>query len=105
MIRTLMLTLTCNSILGLNAQTNDYSGKDVKGIEAIVTAAVSQDDWRKEAYERIDSHRKADLNITLKDAKGNVLPNTEITLFQQNTTDELLICAMSNCQMKAYIQI
>jgi len=78
----LLLVVCCSLATYSNAQPKDYSGKDIKGIEAITAAAVNQDGWRKEAYERINSHRKADLSITIKDAKGNVLPNTEITLQQ-----------------------
>ena len=64
------------------AQTNDYSGKDIKGIEDIVSIAVAQKDWREDAYKRIDKYRKADLSLTVKDKKGRVLPNAEITLKQ-----------------------
>ena len=79
-----MLMLGINIILltSLNAQSNDYSGKDTKGIEDIVNVVVAQKDWREDAYKRIDKYRKADLSLIIKDTKGRVLPNTEITLKQ-----------------------
>lgn len=36
--------------------------------------------WRKAALERIEQHRKADLSLTVKDANGSPLANTEVKL-------------------------
>jgi len=66
----------------VQALTDDYSGKNTEGIEGIVSDVIAQRDWRRDAYRRIDQHRKADLNITVKDPAGRVLPNTEITIEQ-----------------------
>ena len=38
--------------------------------------------WRKEAAERIEKIRKADLQITVRDAAGKPVPNAEITVRQ-----------------------
>lgn len=40
--------------------------------------------WRAEAATRIEAIRKADLNIRVVDAAGNVLPNATITVKQQS---------------------
>ena len=66
----------------LCALPDDYSGKNITGIEDIVNDAVSQKEWRRDAYRRIDQHRKADVQITVRDSSGRVLPNTEITIEQ-----------------------
>ena len=48
--------------------------------------------WRKEAWDRIEKIRKGDLNVIVKDAQGNVVPNAKVdvnmyeTDFQWGTT-------------------
>jgi len=62
----------------------DYSGKDVGGIEDIVEAAQRADEpWRKQAEQRIDRLRKAELEIRIVDAKGRPVPNVPVRVRQQ----------------------
>ena len=77
-----LLIVTMMSIHHVYALPDDYSGDHISGIEDIVHDAVARKGWRRDAYQRIDQYRKADLNITVEDASGRMLPNTEITIEQ-----------------------
>jgi len=56
-----------------------YSGKDLEGIESIVQSAENPTEpWRKEAEERIDKIRKADLNLQVVDAQGHPVKDAEV---------------------------
>ncbi|MCA0360663.1 MAG: endo-1,4-beta-xylanase [Armatimonadetes bacterium] len=45
-------------------------------------AAAVNDAWRKAAFERIETHRKGDLAISVTDTNGNPLPGAEVELRQ-----------------------
>jgi GH35 family endo-1,4-beta-xylanase len=38
--------------------------------------------WRKEAWKRIEQHRKSDVTIIVTDAQGNAVPNAQVSLEQ-----------------------
>ncbi|MDP6037628.1 MAG: hypothetical protein QGG64_03690, partial [Candidatus Latescibacteria bacterium] len=48
----------------VHAQDMTYDGQDILGIESIVDVERSKNEpWRKEANQRIEQHRKADIHI------------------------------------------
>ncbi len=62
----------------------DYSGNDVAGIESVIDEAlVDSQPWRKQANERIDQLRKADLEVRVVDAGGNPLAGVPVHVKQQ----------------------
>ena len=62
----------------------DYSGNDVVGIEAIVDEFLADSQpWRRQANERIDRLRKADLEVRVVDADGNPVSGMPVQIKQQ----------------------
>jgi len=48
----------------------DYSGKDTRGIEDIVRKVETiPEQWRREAHERIEQHRKSPVTLFIVDKK------------------------------------
>lgn len=65
----------------INTYSADYSGTDIVGIETIVNdiSTPSDETWRLEANQRIDQHRKADMNIFVVDqATGLAIPGVQV---------------------------
>jgi GH35 family endo-1,4-beta-xylanase len=67
----------------VNAQNIDYSGKDIQGIEEIVSAnGQAQQAWRIAANQRIENYRKSNLKLTLIDSAGQPLPGAKVKVEQ-----------------------
>lgn len=50
--------------------------------DAVLTSYKGMEEdalWRKEAYRRIDKHRKTDMQISVVDKKGNPIPNAKVS--------------------------
>jgi len=59
----------------------DYSGKDLDGIEELVREVEqAQEGWRRDANDRIERYRKADLNITVIDDTDRPVPGADVSV-------------------------
>jgi endo-1,4-beta-xylanase len=67
-------------ILKYPAGTDTTAFPKAKPIQRTYPGREPDAPWRKAALDRIEKHRKADLTLTLKDAQGELLANTEVTL-------------------------
>ena len=67
-------------ILKYPAGTDTTTFPKAKPIQRTYPGREPDAPWRKAALDRIEKHRKADLTLTLKDAQGEPLADTEVTL-------------------------
>ena len=67
-------------ILRYPASTDTAAFPKAKPIQRTYPGREPDAPWRKAALDRIEKHRKADLTLTLNDAAGKPLADTEVTL-------------------------
>jgi len=65
----------------VHAQDMTYDGQDILGIESIVDVERSKNEpWRKEANQRIEQHRKADIHIQVIDQQGQPVEDATVQI-------------------------
>ena len=67
-------------VLKYPASTDTTTFPKAKPIQRTYPGREPDAPWRKAALDRIEKHRKADLTLTLNDAAGKPLADTEVTL-------------------------
>ena len=67
-------------VLKYPASTDTTTFPKAKPIQRTYPGREPDAPWRKAALDRIEKHRKADLTLTLNDAEGKPLADTEVTL-------------------------
>jgi GH35 family endo-1,4-beta-xylanase len=67
-------------VLKYPAGTDTAAFPKAKPIQRTYPGREPDAPWRKAALDRIEKHRKADLTLTLNDAEGKPLADTEVTL-------------------------
>ncbi len=67
-------------VLKYPASSDIASFPRAKGVKRSYPGREADASWRKAALERIEQHRKADLALTLTDADGKTLADTEVKL-------------------------
>lgn len=77
-------TARCNNTTATSSNPLDLSGNNIAGIETIVAEVeCGQQQWRIDAQQRIEQHRKTSGQISLVDKNGAIVKNAKVHFILQ----------------------